>query len=65
MFTLPDVEIIEKFWSVDGNAVFANIGGYLGLLLGTSCLYLVEISLNYCSKIISRQSKQKNFLADF
>ena len=61
MFTLPDVEIIEKFWMVDGNGVFANIGGFLGLLLGTSCLHLVEIILTYCSKFITHRANQKYY----
>ena len=38
---------------VDGDAVFANIGGFLGLLLGTSCLHLVDIVLKYGSKVTS------------
>ena len=57
MFTLPDVEIIEKFYMVDGDAVFANIGGFLGLLLGTSCLHLVDIVLKYSAKVTSEKKK--------
>ena len=59
MFTLPDVEIIEKFYMVDGDAVFANIGGFLGLLLGTSCLHLVDIALKYCAKVTSGKKKSR------
>jgi len=57
LFTLPDVEIIEKFYMVDGDAVFANIGGFLGLLLGTSCLHLVDIVLKYSAKVTSEKKK--------
>ena len=38
---------------VDGDAVFANIGGFLGLLLGTSCLHLVDVFLKYGAKVTS------------
>ena len=57
IFTLPDVEVIEKFWMVDADGFFADIGGFLGLLLGTSCLHMVERILEICNKICSRQRK--------
>jgi len=65
LFTLPDVEIIEKFWMVDEDGVFANIGGFLGLLLGTSCLHLIESMLNCSSKIVSRNKKSKTKKKNF
>ena len=55
MFLRPDVEIIEKIWLMDGNGFFASAGGFLGLLLGTSCLYLIEqiLSFWYISFVLS------------
>ena len=40
---------------VDGDGMFANIGGFMGLLLGTSCLSLIESILAYCAKFLSRK----------
>lgn len=56
VFTLPEVEIIEKLWMFDFDAVFADIGGFLGLLLGTSILGLTELILVYCSRCANKES---------
>ena len=58
IFLRPEVEIIEKICLMDGDGFFANAGGFLGLLLGTSCLHLVEIILAGCFKLFLRQKKQ-------
>ena len=59
MFTLPEIEIVEKMWTYDANAAFADAGGFLGLLIGTSCLSLADIFLTYCSQWISRKKNVK------
>ena len=42
-FTNPEVKIEREFWAYDENSFLAEMGGFLGLLLGFSFLSLYEL----------------------
>ena len=38
-----EIEIKERMWIYDGNSLFADIGGYMGLLLGASIYTFADL----------------------
>ena len=43
MFPSTEITVMERIWVYDGNDFFADVGGFLGLLLGASCFTLAEV----------------------
>ena len=48
--TSTEIEVKERVWLYDGNDLVADIGGFLGLLLGASIYTLADLLLSNVEK---------------
>jgi hypothetical protein len=57
LFTSTEINVVERIWVYDQNDLLADIGGFLGLLLGASCFTLADMLVTYLEGYLRRGKK--------
>lgn len=59
IMTKPTIEEHEEVYLFDGNNLLADIGGFLGMLLGASCLTLFDKMMTFMQWVQEKSRKIK------